>query len=910
VPGTARFAWRAVLAAPAMTIALAATGLVVTAALVLGPTLMTQSATAALRYDLAAAGAARLDVATEGIQGVDAGPVPQDAGDGSTGTPDRSPADSSTPRSDEVQAVWGTLDSSLRSLRAAQPEPLAGALGAPGEALVFDALAVAPLVEGTPLRDSQLSLALDPDLTRDVTMVSGELPGPALAREPVPIALSTAVATEMGWPVGEQRMLPALGGSPILVELSGIFEATHADAPVWTHIVETLDPALIARSDGGTYARGTALVDPASLERLSLVGPASRTLAWFPVSIDRLEAPEAELLAQQTRAFFSTPRELPGGNDPRYAFGGELPALLDDTVAAQRETDAFVWTALAGPALGGAVVLGLLLTLLVRSRQDALRLLEARGASTPRRRLVLGAEAALAVTAGGVLGAVLALGTSWWITGGVILAPWAAATAVALVAVVAAGAALGHRPALFRRRPSQDSGATAGSTAGSSAAATVRLVGEAVLVLLTAATVLALVQRVTVPAVPVLAPVLLALTAGVLAARALPALLGVVRRRARRAPGAIRMLGSSRSSGAHGAPVVIGVASALALTLFSGALLTTSRAAVVDGSVAEVGADLALRGPGLTADVVDRIAETPGIDALAAVVVDLPVTVTVGAGSSREKLRLVVTDTAALERVQAGEPGSTPVPDGLTTARSDGSIPVVVSDSAAEAVGGEELSLRGHTLEIVGTAPDRSALTTAGTWMLVDSALASDVIGVSGTADVVLAGLDGSRPDAEVRASLKALLGDGVTIESPSAEAERAFASPRTAAEQTALVSAVVGGVAAAACAVLLAALAAASARRRRESVLAALGARRRQLFALAVWAAAPAVIVGTAAGLVAGLVLPWSIIPLLGLPSLEGALAAVVHVDPALSILTVAAFLIAAASAVLVTASQKGTPR
>ncbi|MBF4573499.1 hypothetical protein ITJ64_13310 [Herbiconiux sp. VKM Ac-1786] len=931
VPGTARFARRAVAAAPAMTIALASIGFMLLAALVLGPALLTQSATAALRSDLHAAGAARTDAVTEGIQGVDAGPAPQGTGDspadtdgaagpaGTAGAP--GPADGAPARSDEVQAVWGRLDSSLRALRAEQPEPLAGALGDPGEALVFDALAVAPLVAGTPLRDSELSLALDPDLASDVTLVSGELPGPALAREPVPIALSTAVATEMDWPVGEQRMLPALGGSPIIVQLSGIVEAADADAPVWSHIAETLRPALVARSDGGTYARGTALVDPASLERLSLVGPGSRTLAWFPVAVDRLDAPDAELLAQQTRAFFGTPRELAGGNDPRYSFGGELPALLDDSVAAQRETDSFVWTALSGPALGGAVVLGLLLTLLVRTRQGALRLLEARGASTPRRRLVLGAEAALAVAAGGALGAVLALGASWSITGGVLIAPWAAVTAVALVVAVGCGAALGHRPALTRPRPG------APASGGSPAAATTRLVGEAVLVLLTAATVLALVQCVPVPAVPVLAPVLVALTVGVLAARALPALLGVVRRRARRSAGAIRMLGSSLSTGAYSAPVVIGVASALALTLFSGALLTTSREAVVDGAVAEVGADLALRGPGLTADVVDQVAATPGVDALAAVVVDLPVTVTVGAGASRQKLRLVVTDTAALQRVQSGEPGSTPVPEGLATVGSDGSLPVVVSASAAEAVGDAELSLRGHTLEIVGTAPDRSALTSAGTWMLVDSAAASAVIGISGTADVVLADLDGSRPEAEVRAELRTLLGDDVTIRSPTAQAEQAFASPRIGAEQTALVSAVVGGIAAAAGAVLLAALAAAGARRRRETVIAALGARRRQLSALAVWAAAPAAAVGTAAGLVAGLALPPLLIPLLGLPSLDGAdgadgnvgaggdaaagsAAAAVHLDSVLAVVTVAAFLLAAAAAVLVTAAQKGTPR
>ena len=899
-PGTARFVRRAVAAAPAMTTALAVLGLVVTFALVLGPALMTQSATAALRYDLSAAGAARLDVVTEGILGVDTGPAPQGA-TGEGDVPDRS---------DEVQAVWGKLDSSLRALRAEQPEPLAGALGDPGEGVLVDSLPVTPLVEGTPLRDSELTLGFDPDLAADVTMVSGELPGPAEAREPVPIALSQPVATEMGWPVGEQRVLPNQGGTPIIVVLSGIFEPNDAEAPVWNHVVEALRPALIASASGGTYARGTALLDPASLPRVSLLGPGSRTLAWYPVAVDRLEAPEAELLAQQTRAFFGTPRELEGGNDPRYAFGGGLPTLLDTSIAAQRETDAFVWTAVSGPALGGAVVVGLLLTLLVRGREGALRLLEARGASTARRRLVLGAEAALAVALGGAVGAVLALLVSWWATGGVLIAPWAAVTAAVLVAAAGGGAALAHRPALARSRPGSGAPGSAAPGSSSSPAATVRLVGEAVLVLLTAAAVLALVQGIPIPVVPVITPALVALTVAVLAARAVPALLGVARRRARTARGAVPLLGSSRSPGAHGAPVVIGVASALALALFSCALLSTSRAAVIDGSVAEVGAELSVRGPDITADLVDRMAETPGIDAVAAVVVDLPTTVNVG--SSREKLRLVVVDTAALQRVQAGEPGGTPVPAGFDAPLADGSIPVVVSESAARVVGDNDLTLRGHTLQIVGTAPDRSALTSAETWMLVDPATASQLVAVTGTADVVLAGLDGSQSDAAVRASLAALLGDDVTITSPTSIAERAFASPRVRAEQTALLGAVVGGVVAASAAVLLAALAAAGARRRREGVLAALGARRRQLTALAVWAAAPAAAVGTAAGLLAGFALPPLLVPLLGLPSLVGAdgAAAGVRLDPVVSLATVAAFLLAAAAAVFVTASQKGSSR
>ncbi|SMH50438.1 FtsX-like permease family protein [Rathayibacter oskolensis] len=855
---------RAAAAAPAMTVALAVLSLIVAAALVLLPALGARSATAALRDDLGQAGPARLDVTAEGTLGILPG-----AGDGTL--------------PDGVDEVWGALDSSLRDLGAAQPLPLASALGEPGAATVLDAVPVSAEPGGPPVRASQLALAAEPGLAADVEVTEGSLPGPAASGGTIPIALGAAVATEMVWAVGERRLLSLPPGGTVTVELTGTFEGRDDRAPVWRHVADALRPALISAGADGTIARGTALIDPASASILDVLPIPARTIAWYPVSIDEIEGPEAELLAQQARTFTGRQQELAGGADPGYSFTTSLPSLLDDAIAAQRESDGFVWTAVSGPAVGGGVVLALIVLLLVRAREPGLAVLEARGASAARRRLALAGEAAVASAAGAAVGASAGVAVSLQLTGGVVIEGWAVAAVCALIVVAAGGAALGHRSALVvrgDRHPLLRPGA------------------EALLVLATLAAVLALVQRAPLPFAGVLAPALLAVTGAVGAARLLPAVLGVVRRRGRAGTGSLALLASSR---ADGALVVVGVAGALAVALFSGALLTTVRAAVVEQASADVGADLAVRGPGLTAAGVAELAAVPGVADVAAVVADDPATVTVGA--SRSPMRIVVVDSAALVRVQAGLADRLRVPDGFAATEADGTVPVIASRSAAAEIGDAELSLRGHDLAVVATADDASPLTSASTWLLVDTATALELRIQPGAADVVLVGLD----DPAAADAVRAALGPDADVRTAEGVAAQRLGNARVVAEQIALVGGVAGGVVAASAVLLLAALASAGARRRRAAVLTALGMPRSRIAALAVASATPPAAIGALAGVLVGLVLPFALVPLLALPSLD---EAAVLVDPVTALVTVAAFLLAAGITVAATTTPRGPRR
>ncbi|KQQ05886.1 MULTISPECIES: FtsX-like permease family protein [unclassified Rathayibacter] len=825
-----RHTLRAAVAAPAMTIALAVLSLLVAGLLVLVPAMSAASATAALREDLGRE--SRVDLTTQGLEGL------------STGGDD----------------PWARIDSSLRALRDEQPEPLASALGEPGEAMLLEAVPVAALVPGDPVRASQLALAFEPELADDVELTAGALPGaPTLGDEPsVPIVLSDAVAAEMVWPVGERRRIELPEGGFAQVELTGTFAPRDADASVWTHVPEVLRPAILLAGSGGTLARATALVDPTSWPRLATLPITSRLLAWYPVEVDRVEGSEAPLLAQQLRTFAGRQQEVDGGLDPGYTFATTLPVLLDRSLAEQRASDAFVGTAVSGPALGGAVVLALILLLLGRARGPALALLEARGASAARRRRAPATEAGVASLAGTVLGAGAGVLLSQQLTGGVVIEGWAVATAAGLVLVVAGAAALGQS----RARP------------------VLRLAAEALLVLATLAVVLALVQGAPLPFATVLAPLLGALTIAAGAARLLPLALGAQRRRARRGPGAVGLLASARVDGAL---VVVGIAGALAVALFSGALLTTVRAAVVDDSVAEVGADLAVRGGSTSADV-DALRALPGVGEVAAVVADDPATVSIGA--ARAPMRIVVVDSAALARVQAGLVGRLPIPEGFAETEADGTVPVIASRAAAAEIGDATVSLRGHDLAVVGTADDASPLTSAAQWLLVDVATALELRVQPGVADVVLVRLDDTAGEAAVRASVS-----GEVVTASGVAAER-LGSPRLAAEQVALIGGVAGGVLAAAAALLLAGIASAGARRRRASVLAALGMPRSQISLLDLAGAAVPAVIGAVAGVVAGLVLPFALIPLLDLPA--------VRLDPVTMLVTLGAFLLAAAVTVL----------
>ncbi|WP_378144774.1 hypothetical protein ACFJGV_14945 [Cnuibacter sp. UC19_7] len=847
---------RAFRARPFPAVALGALAFLSAAAIILVPVLSSSAATAALRTDLATSVApGRLDFTAQTTGGFvpSAGAAAAEDAGAASGSSAASAASGSSAAgasgsapSAAVEEVWGGLLGALDDLRAQQPEPLRSALGDPRAAVVFDPVPVGPLVPGTPTRASQLALSLAPSFETAVTTTSA--PGPAASDGAVPVALSAPVAAEMGWTVGEERLLVLPPGGTLPVVLERTFEPLDPDADLWTHVQSALSPTLIQTGDGGTIAQGAGFVDAASWPALSAQPIPARTLTWFPVDPGRPVAADGPTLADQGRAFASIPHTLaPQGSDPAplsvpIGLVTSLPNALDAADQRQTQADALLATALAGPGVVVVVLAGLLIGLLAAARAPARNLLAARGATTREARAALAGETAVAVGVGALLG-----GSAAWATAALTLpeppvSPLSALAVMAFVVLLVATAAL-------------QAGAVPRS--GGAGAGIGRLVAESLLVVLTAACVIALAQGT--PAVPlrVLAPVLSAVVVGVVIARITGPAASALRRLGRGRAGASMLLGIRRPPAA----LVVGSIAALTITLFAATESATLRQSSLEQAWASVGADVVVEDAALTPDLVAAITSVAGIDASAGVVVDQPVTVTTG--SSRQQTRLLVVDTAALAAVQAGRPAAIDLLVGLDRIGDDGTIPVLASASAADALG-DAFALKGHGLRVDGVVPDRSALTTATSWILVDIGPAADLAGTSGVPDPLLLRVDPAVDVGAVADAVREVAPAGADVATPTAAADTALSSPRARMLDITLTASALASLLLAALLLLFVLLSARGRRRRRDAVLTALGARSAERMRVLLWEDVPVVVLVTAAAAASGVLLPLALVPLL----------------------------------------------
>ncbi|WP_066044124.1 FtsX-like permease family protein [Herbiconiux solani] len=646
-----------------------------------------------------------------------------------------------------------------------------------------------------------------------------------------------------------------------------------------------------------------------------------------------------------------------------YAFTSALPDALDDSDARTAVTDAFLVMTASGPAIGILALLVLIAGAVRTARSSAYSLLAARGASTGQLTGLLAGEGLAAGIAGAAIGgitgagAVLVLQASTPVNAAgvpayALPAPGLIAAAV-LAAALLPALVLTAQTALGRivNRAGRDGGAggsssggdtgaaalglgssSAGSSsAGSSSATTprapalaaARLALEALLALVTAAAVVDLLQHPGSPdALGALVPALLALCACAVAARVFPLLLRAARTATASRRGAIGLIGAARAAApsAAGVVVVVCVLVGLAVSLFSAAFLSTVHSGVDDAAAGQVGADVAVSGPGLTTDVTQAIADTPGVEASAAIVGDAPVTVTVG--SARKLLRLVVTDTAALARVQQGLPGAITLPEpdtstgtgtgtlGTTDAADpDAPIPVIASDTAAALLGGEKFALRGHPLTITATHSPQVAFTAAENWLLVDSSVSGAVIDTSGLADLVLVRLDDGADRDATLAAIQTAAGPEARLVTPQSVADAVTASPRVATLTVALITATGVSMLLAVAAIALSAAAGRRSRGVLAGVVEALGVSRRQVRALGLWEVAPPVIVAGVLGVLTGILVPFAVLPFAGASALtDGTGEPPVVVDPLVSAAIVAVFAVAAAATVAVTTRLRRT--
>ncbi|MFE4514651.1 hypothetical protein ACFRMQ_10740 [Kitasatospora sp. NPDC056783] len=425
---------------------------------------------------------------------------------------------------------------------------LAEALGrqltpAPGEAYGARAVAArtmgnpgyAHLSEKHPLPD--LDLLYLHDLAGRVTLTDGTWPAPgAAAGGPLPIVISKQAAETIHIKLGDVIDNGADGtGAPRTTTVVGLYEAKDPQDPFWTDLGCPLRACLRLDPEFERWTT-TGFVDGASLSAMARWGSSAENFWRLPVDpaslhTDRLDrtrgavsslltGPDATALAEATeRADLHTSSDLP-----------DILARADERYRASLPLGTMGPAGVAGVA---TVVLFLAAALSTDRRATEIRLLRARGGSLAGvlRRLI--AEGAVTVLPAAALATALAL----------VLLPtprWGSSVLAALAVTLIALLAFPARAALLWARPRADGGRR-------------RLVGELTVVAVTAAAVVELRRRgvgtgAGLDPMLVAAPLLLAVTGGLLLARIEPVVVGRLAALAGRGRGPIGFLGLARAA--------------------------------------------------------------------------------------------------------------------------------------------------------------------------------------------------------------------------------------------------------------------------------------------------------------------------------------------------------------------------
>ncbi|MFJ9608322.1 hypothetical protein ACIRS1_18505 [Kitasatospora sp. NPDC101176] len=445
-------------------------------------------------------------------------------------------------------------------------------------------------------------------ITTRVTVVAGTWPAGDGGRGPVPIALSKAAATTIGIGLGDV-LQGGEGPDRELARVVGLYTVDDPHDPYWADLgcVDRAcvrgNPHLLLAADGIVAADG--------LDRLADWGVHTTDFWRLPVDTGALHArrlPETrrEIAGYTGGSTVVGLATATGRND--LTISSQLPAAFDRAIARQ---GAVTPLAAIGPAgLTGVAAVVLLLTagLTTERRAAELRLLRARGGSRGGILLRLLGEGAVTVLPAAAAATALAL----------LLVPtprWTDAALAAAATTLIALLAFPARAALFRSAPRPGNGGR-------------RLVAELLVLAVTAAAALEVRRRGLAPTgagldpLLVAAPLLLAVTGGLVLARLQPVAVGALARSAGRLPGLVGFLGLARAArgpGGRGRPSLLPM---LALTLavttagFGATVLDAVEGARVRASRTVVGGDAAVGAPtgaSLPSRFTEAAAALPGV---------------------------------------------------------------------------------------------------------------------------------------------------------------------------------------------------------------------------------------------------------------------------------------------------------
>ncbi|HEY4224544.1 MAG TPA: FtsX-like permease family protein [Pseudolysinimonas sp.] len=803
----------------------------------------------------------------------------------------------------DLDQIYSGLQSAFDTARESLPPLLRGQVGAPQWIAQSPTLPVTQLDGASTLLGLQLTA--DPSYLTKIHVVQGSTPAtwtasdtePAEATRSIPIdvVISTEAAATLKLKPGDIIGAAVVGGvAGTEYRVSGLFEPRDAGSDYWKQNPSLLPASTALTPRGVAYPSAAVFVDPLTVGRTSATFGSARITLYYPVRAEGVEGADAGLLRSQLDAVVAAGIAMPDD-------GRTMPVVTQSDQAA--ETAVERGALLAGLlALLAAAPIGLVFAVLllgvqvvVRARRADLVLASARGASGLQVRGSLALEGALLSVPAAI--AVTALATALIPVriepSGFVLPALVAVAVPALYAVLPVTAAA---PGPVVRLLAQLRGV-----------AEIAVVLFAVLSLILLAR-RGLAQTATMVGVdPLLsvAPLLLAVSVGIVVLRGYPLPMRAARRAATRSRGLTAFIGAIRAtrSPTIGLAGVLALVVGISVSLFSTVLLTTFSAGIEQAASESVGADARVDGSALSPAVrtavagVDGVREVAGIQYLSSATVEhSPITDTV---------TMLLAQTAPLGSLRA-------LPPDLAV-EVDGRVPVVVSADLLEQLGrSRTATIDGVKVRVVGSLPAASGLGPRDDWMIADAVFAPRFQTTFAPATLLI------RADPAARSGLgspvrRAASGDPDAVVTTVAEAsaDRA-AEPVVSGIRIGLLAGAVISVLLCALALVLSTVAAGAARGRTAGILRTLGMPRRRLTDLIAWELVPVAVVALLAGAALGLLLPVVVTTAVDLRPFTGGLVRPVPLlDPLLLAAVLAAFaaVVLGAGAVAVAVGDRISP-
>ena len=772
----------------------------------------------------------------------------------------------------ELDQIYGPLQATFDATRAGYPSLLRGLVG-PVSWIVQTPAIRAPQVNGVD-RTVGLRLTADREYLSHIRMVQGVAPSGWTHTELEPPEQSASVPVDIVLSVeaaGYFKLVPGDvigagiqdGTAQRLYRVAGLFEPVDPGDQYWQQNPSLLPVTTMVDSTGTLFPGAAAFIDPATVGRLTSSFAEARVSFYYPLTATGVQGQDAGKLRSQIAAAVSAgvPSQGPG-----------IPINTYATQAIQTSLDrgsllTTLLALLAAAPLGVVLaVLVLSVQVVVRGRRTDLVLAAARGGSSLQLRGVMAFEGALLAVPAAAVVTVLAT---------VLIPGPVTPSGFVLPALVAVTPALLFGALTVTRDGPSPIGSLVSQLRG---------VIEVAVVLLALVSLFLLSRRglaqsaaaVGIDPLLSVAPLLLAVSVGIVVLRGYPIPMRAARRAAARGRGLPAFVGSIRAtrSPTIGLAGVLALVVGISVSLFSTVLLTTFDAGVAHAASESVGADARVDAAGITPEEQAAVARVDGVHEVAGIRYLGPLTVT--DAPINDSVTALLADTAPLSTLRA-------LPDGLAR-EVDGRIPVVVSSDLLRALGaGRTMTVDDQKVRVVGSLPQESRLGPTSDWVIVDAAFAAR-FDTTFTPQTLLIGADEAKL-AHLQAPLEKAAGSGATVVTVPTALQARQGEPVVRGVRIGLILGALLSVLLCAIALVLSTIAAGADRARSAGILRTLGMPRRRLAALIAWELVPVAVVALAAGALLGIALPYVVTAAVDLRPFTGSAARTVPVFDTLAL-------------------------